>query len=70
MLQVPETLMDTSSLQFRMKSNEMKRILSKDKTTKIDKMHLMGVEDGTGCNSIKRSAGKKIMLEKSKTRLD
>lgn len=53
-----------------MKSNEMKRILSKDKTTKIDKMHLMGVEDGTGCNSIKRTAGKKIMLEKSKTRLD
>ena len=33
-------------------------------------MHLMGVEDGTGCNSIKRTAGKKIMLEKSKTRLD
>lgn len=53
-----------------MKGCEMESTLSKYKTAKRDKMHLMGVEDKTDCKCMKRTAGKKIMLEKPKTQSD
>lgn len=54
-----ETLMGTNSLQFRMKGYIMKSILSKNKTAKRDKIHLMGMENETHYKCMKRNVEKK-----------
>lgn len=41
-----------------MKGHIMKSILSKNKTAKRDKMHLMGMEDETHCKCMKRTVEK------------
>lgn len=55
------TLRDTYSLQSRMKSYEMKNILS-NRTARKRQDASNRSEDETGCNSMKRTAGKKIIL--------